>query len=349
MNNVYVVILAGGKGERLWPLSTGSMPKYGLRTFGKTTLLQQAYKRARIALPKARILVVTQKAQVPFIKRQLLFLKNKDILAEPVGRNTAAAIGLAAIKIAKEDPQGVMVVLPADHFMINAKGFSKAVHKAISEADKDLLVTSGIKPTFASTGYGYIKIKAKGKRQLSPQIYNVERFIEKPNLNKAKKFLKGDNYLWNSGIFVWKAEVILKAIKKHMSKLGKALLEIDKSLGGPRYKEKLFNVYKDLKNTSIDYGVLEKSKNVKVIKTNILWDDLGTWEALTRICKKDKNGNVIKAHCKILDTTDSVIVGDSKHLIATLGVNNIVVVHTPGATLVCSRDASEHVKKLLRN
>jgi len=343
MAKLYGVILAGGVGKRLWPCSTTSMPKYGLNIFGKKTLLQQAFTRARKALPGAEIMVVTQKAQASFVKKQLPFLKGNRILIEPFGRNTAAAIGLAAVEIARNDPDAVMLVCPADSYTQENEKFTVAAKRAVSAARDDCLVTLGVKPSYPATGYGYIKAGPKAKGS----AYKVKEFVEKPNLSRAKKFMKDPSYFWNAGVFIWKASAILKATQKHMPRLLKGLKEIDKTFGKPQYQKRLAMIYKRLPDISIDYGILEKAKNTKVVKADMQWDDLGTWANLEKVYKKDKKGNIIRARCKQLSASNSIVLSEDSHLIGLIGVDNLVVVHTPSATLVCSKEKAEQVKEFV--
>ena len=302
---------------------------------GNRSLLQGAYDRLRKITTKDKIFVVTQQKQAALIQKQLPQLSAKNIVKEPFGRNTAAAVGLAALKIGRQSPDAVMVIVPADQYMYEKSGFKKAINNAVRIArERNALVTIGIKPTYPATGFGYIK-------PVSSKVYKVQKFVEKPDLAKAKKFVK-NGYLWNSGIFVWEVTAILEAIRDYTPKLYKQLAQFDSG------RISLLSAYKKIEKISIDYAVLEKSGKVFVVPSDIKWDDIGSWLSFARINKPDKDGNVIDANFKGFDTTGCVIMSkDKKHLVATYGLKNVVVVRTPDATLVCSKDKVEKIKELV--
>src|SRR3989338_4504685 len=340
---VYGVILAGGFGERLWPMSTKRFPKYCLRV-GKTnrSLLGQAYERLRGITAKDRILVVTHKSQLAVVRKELSGLPVKNIISEPYRRNTAAAIGLAAVIIGKVRPDAAMVVVPADQFIPDKNGFYRLMKSAVKAACAgNSLITIGIKHVYPATGYGYIK---KGAKK-TDKAYKVARFVEKPNFQTAKKFLKS-GYLWNSGMFVWEVTAILEALRDHMPRLYGRLFELDKNSG--RFNSALSKAYKSIGSVSIDYGVLEKSGKVLVIPSNLKWDDVGSWLSMTRLLAKDKNGNAVDANFKGINTKNCIVISkDKRHLVATYGLKGIIVVQAPGATLVCPADGTEGIRELV--
>lgn len=337
-DNIYGVILAGGAGERLWPVSRRRCPKYCLNIGGRT-LLQQAYDRMKAVTAKDKIFVVAQGAQANIIKKQLPGL-GRNLITEPFGRNTAAAIGLAAVVIGRQAPDAAMVVVPADHYIpISQKSVFVNLAKAAARVAcvNNSLVTVGVRPAYPATGFGYIKPSAK--KLLN--AYKVEKFVEKPDLAKAKKFIRS-GYLWNAGIFAWEVTAILRAIRDYAPGLSKKLLDYDHG------RISLEKAYKAMDKISIDYAVLEKSDNVYVLPSAIKWDDVGSWLSFARIKGKDKNKNVIDANFKGIDTKSCVVISkDKKHLIATYGLKDLIIVRAKDATLVCSKDKAENIKELV--
>lgn len=343
--SLYAVIIAGGRGKRFWPSSRMHRPKYLLSVFGqKNTLLQQAVRRLKGIVDNRNIIVVTNKLQVNEVKKQLPQIHKGNIIAEPLNKNTAAAIGLAATIISAKNPEAVMVVLPADQIVLEENKFKQTIKVAAGEAAlNNIIVTVGIKPTFPSTGFGYIKTGEKVKNN----IFNADAFIEKPNFIKAKQFLKNKNYFWNGGIFISKACVMLNEINKYMPKLSRALGFIKMYIGTSKFANSLTRHYKSFKDTSIDYGVMEKSKKVCVAKGDFQLYDIGSWKNVAEIIRyKEKNNIVIGRH-ECIDTKNSIIVSHNDHLIGTIGLRDVIIIHTDDVTLVCRKDKSELVKSLV--
>ena len=331
---LYAVIIAGGRGKRFWPQSRIKNPKYFLKLPGqKRTLLQQAVFRLRGLVQRKNIIVVTNKLQSAGVKKQLPQTGKRNIIAEPLSRNTAAAVGLAASIINRKDPDGIMIVLPADQLMKDESKLRGVLRTAVGLVKtKDALVTIGVKPTFPATGFGYIKA---GKR-FKGNIFKADKFIEKPNSKKAGGFVRSKKYFWNSGIFIWKASAILNELKRHTPAIGRNL-----GLGD------LNKRYRRFPDISIDYAVLEKSKKVYVIKAAFKWHDIGSWKSLHEIIKADKKGNIVMGAHVGIDTKNSIIISNKKHLVATAGLKDIIVIHTDDATLVCSKESPELVKRLV--
>lgn len=345
--NIYAVIMAGGTGTRFWPLSRESSPKQMLRIVGEDTMIRQTIKRLHGFVPYENIFIVTNKKQAFDLNLHLQELKtgkgSYTIIAEPFGRNTAPAVGVAAVYLKKKNADSIMIVLPADHSIRHEKVFIEVLTRAVQDAQKGHLVTLGIKPLRPEIGYGYIKA-ATGKQ--ASEIRRVVKFTEKPDMKTAQRYLNDGNYLWNSGIFVWKASAILGEIKKYMPALFKGLSRIEKAIGTAQENDAIEAVYKKLDNISIDYGVLEKSKKVMVIPADIGWSDVGSWTALDEVLPHDTCGNIIRGNVVDAGSKDSLIFG-SNRLVATIGLEDMIVVDTPDATLVCPKERAQDVKKIV--
>ena len=344
----FAVIMAGGQGERLWPLSTRKRPKQFLNLLGKRTMLQETVERIAPLIPIENTIVVVAEQYVPLVLRQLPSLPAKNIVAEPMARGTALCVGVAALWLSRLDPEGTMVVLPADHVITNNVLFLQCLREAIAAASTgDCLITLGIAPDHPATGYGYIR--AVKEPAASNGAMKVEEFTEKPDQGTATRFLRQGDYFWNSGMFVWRVDTILYEIKLHMPKLYAGLQVIKGHLGAVDGQAVLNQVYHDQTAISIDYGVMEKSKCVQMIPTgNIGWSDVGDWAALERVLSKDEYGNSIRASHLGIDTQDSIIVSEEGRLIATLGVSNLVIVDTGKALLVMDKSRSQEVKRIVQ-
>ena len=344
---VKAVIIAGGRGERFWPKSRIRTPKQLLPIASKKSMIYETVKRISPLVKPEDILIIARKGLGTRIKKELPKIPTKNIISEPFGRDTAAAVGLGAILAEKKDPDSVMIILPADHVIGEPQKFLKTLKVASKAArDTDNLVTMGIKPTRPETGYGYIEIGSRVKGQGLRGVYRVKRFTEKPNREEALKFIKSGRYLWNSGMFIWRTSVILEAMRKHVPKLYRGLLEIQKALGTSKEKKVIEKIYRKLDKISIDYGIMEKAKNTLVVEADYLWDDVGNWQALERILSRDREGNITQGQICSLDTKDSIILSD-KRMVGTIGLKDLIVVSTGDATLVCPKDRAQEVKKLV--
>ncbi|GAM08441.1 mannose-1-phosphate guanylyltransferase [Geobacter sp. OR-1] len=346
---MYVVILAGGSGTRFWPLSRKRTPKQLMSVFGGRSMLQRTIDRVLPLQPK-RILVVTNAEQASATAAQLAFVTGVplDVIAEPVGRNTAPAIGLAAAVIARHDPQGVMAVLPADHFIADEESFRGALRAGVETANNGYLVTLGMTPTRPETGYGYIEAD-RSYRGAGP--YPVRRFVEKPNLEKALEYLESGNFYWNSGMFLWRADTILEEISIHMPALFRELdsLEFGAEIWELRdLKPQIEAIYGQIASESIDYGIMEKSEKVEVLPAEFGWSDVGSWSALPDLLDSDGNNNVAMNDTRLIavDATDCLVNGNGK-MVALVGVNGLAVVNTDDALLVCPLDRAQEVKKVV--
>lgn len=345
---IHGVILAGGKGERFWPLSRADRPKQLLRLISDKTMLQETIDRILPMIPLERIIVVTSTDMVEPILKEIPILSRDNILAEPFGRDTCLAIGLAAQHIAKTDPDGVMVVLSADHIIRPAEKLLDIISAGaqIAQAD-DKIVTIGINPTRPETGYGYIKMSKPYKEIGRIMIYEVESFTEKPRQVVAQEYYYGRRHLWNSGMFIWSVDTINKAIASCQANTGDALKEYSARIGTEKETEARLKLYKQSKPISIDFAVLENAENVVAIKGDIIWDDVGSWNALERYKDKDKDNNVVIGDAKISDTFETTIYNNGSGIIVSLGVSDLVVVKTEDIVLVAHKTKVNDVKKVL--
>jgi mannose-1-phosphate guanylyltransferase len=350
MARVFAVIMAGGRGERLWPLSTPKRPKQFLKLRGQKTMLQETVARISPLIPKESIYMVAPKEFTRLVCEQL-DIPRENIIVEPMGRNTAPCVGLAATMLEAKDPQSVMVVLPADHVIKERERFLRILAKATEvAAAEDYLVTLGIVPDRPATGYGYIRRGELLARDGEIEICRAERFIEKPNHKTAERFLEEGGYYWNSGIFIWRADVILAELERHLPELYSGLMRIKEHLGKPKpdLDRVIEEVYKEQESISIDYGVMERSSRVLVIPADIGWSDLGDWSALEAIFEKDGEGNIIQARHLGIDTKDSIIFADKGKLIATIGLEGIVIIETERALLVMNKARAQEVREIVK-
>lgn len=340
---LYAAILAGGIGSRFWPMSRESTPKQLLKVIGDESLLKATLARLKPVVPMDRTSIITNTKQAELIRQHLgCGLKEKlpGFVIEPFGMNTAPAIGLAAMRLYEADPEAVMAILPADHLIEDAKPFRDALKAAAQAAKEGFLVTFGIVPDCPETGYGYIK---SGSRTVMKAgglpIRNVERFVEKPDLKRAKKYLREGGYYWNSGIFVWKAARILEEIKKHLPGLDKALKDIKSG-------DDINKAYKTAEAISIDHGILEKAGRVAVIPARFPWSDVGSWSSFAGILQPDGSGNIIKGRSIDIGSKGSIILGCDR-VVATIGLEGMIVVDTPDATLICPKSRAQEVKDVV--
>jgi len=346
---MYIVILAGGSGTRFWPLSRAALPKQLISITGDRSMLQRTVERVLPLNPK-RILIITNHLQAAETGRQMQSYDSVpiDVIAEPAARNTAPAIGLAAALIAAHDPSGVMVVLPADHFIKNENALRDTLTFAAESARGGSLVTLGILPSRPETGYGYIEAEMNSS---AAGPFPVTRFVEKPPLAEALRYLEEGNFFWNSGMFIWRADAILAEMAAFMPALHAKLAQLipaGAALEGARLKECIATLYQDIENVSIDYGVMEKSSRVLMVPVEMGWSDVGSWSALPEVIEPDSSGTVcVNAAGHIaVDSSDCLIYADGR-IVATVGVHNLVVVSTPDAILVCDRERCQDVKKVV--
>lgn len=343
----YAVIMAGGGGTRFWPLSRQQMPKQLLNISGNDVMINESIKRLTDIIPLSNIYIVTNKKQKDIINELILSdLPRENILFEPVGRNTAACIAYAAIAINKKSPDAVMCVLPSDHHITDEAGFRKILTKACKVAEETgKLITIGIKPAFPATGYGYIRYNPEPESCIDG-AYEVGEFIEKPNIEKARKYLESGSYLWNSGMFVWKVSTILDNLMRYLPRLYKSMMRIKEMMGMETEQAKIDSIYSAIQSISIDFGIMERSDDVLVIPGDFGWSDVGSWDALGSIFPTDENGNIVRAKHICMNTRNSVIYSGDR-LVATIGLDDLIIADTPDALLICPKSKAQEVKSIV--
>ncbi len=347
MENIFCLIMAGGAGTRFWPGSKVAKPKQYLNIFGNDSLLQSTIKRFSTFTNEERIYVVSGKDQAKVLEKQTPMLPKKNLIYEPVGKNTLPCIGLAAMVAEKENPDGVMVVSPSDHLIENIELFKETVLTAVKIADeRDGIVTLGISPTYPATGYGYVKTAEEVTGENEIRQFKVERFVEKPNRETASNYLEQGGFYWNSGLFIFKISVFLKAVKEFAPDLYSDLRKIQSDLGNPTFEQTLDTIYMAVKGISVDYGIMEHARNIYLVEGNFVWNDLGSWESVYQVATKDDNGNVASGEAILVDAKNSYVKTD-RGLIALIGLNDVIVVQDGNTTLVCKRDKAEDVKKIV--
>jgi mannose-1-phosphate guanylyltransferase len=346
---LHAIIMAGGSGTRFWPKSRRDRPKQLLRLSGESTMLQQTVGRIEHLVPPDRVMVITGADQAEATRAQLPDLPAANVIAEPCPRDTAPCVGLAAGIVAHKDPNGTMVVMPADHVIEPVEAFRTSIRAAVSAIDDDptSLVTFGITPTRPETGYGYIERGPLLERRDEIPVYRVVQFREKPDRATAEQFLESGRFLWNSGIFIWRARTILDELLTHRPSLSAGLEPIFRSFGTPEESEILADQFPRLERIAIDKAVMEHAGNVRVLEVPYNWSDVGDWRAVAGLLERDDTGNAIQGHVVVRDTTNSIIISDDGGLVATLGVHDLVVVHSGRATLVARKDQLDKLKALV--
>lgn len=345
-HNLFVVLMAGGVGVRFWPYSRNSKPKQFLDVLGTgKTLLQSTFDRFVPLCPIENIYVVTHEEHAALVREQLPQLSDDQILAEPMRKNTAPCIAYASYKIALKNENAVIVVTPSDHLIMMEEVFQDVIKKAADMAQgQDKLMTLGITPTRPETGYGYIQYhteKAFAKK--------VKTFTEKPELSLAKKFLESGDFVWNSGVFIWGAKAIANAFHQYLPEMAEVFDEVRQKLGTPEEKEAILGAYSQCKNVSIDYGIMEKAKNVYVCLGNFTWSDLGSWASIHEISAKDENNNVINANAHTYDTRNCIIKGSPDKLIVVQGLNGYLVGEFGNVIIVVEKDKEEQFRKFVND
>jgi len=346
-NPIYALILAGGSGERFWPLSRRNRAKQLLRLVSERTLLEETVARLEGFVPTERILILTNIEQEKGVRDLLEGFPKQNIIAEPTKRDTAAAVALGAGWVAARDHSATMLAFPADHVIADRAAFQETMKTAAAAAEETgALVTIGIKPTWACPGFGYIeqgepvRLRSDGKIA----VHRVVRFREKPNIDLAESFLRKGNFRWNAGMFVWSVPTVLSEFNRHAPELADFISQVR----SPKDLDKILHEsFAKLPRISFDYAIMEKAEHVLVVEASFDWDDVGSWQAVARYFKKDEHGNAANGALTALDSSDNIIFNDGETTIALLGVHNLIVVRTGDAILICHRHQAEKIKNLV--
>lgn len=340
------LIMAGGKGTRFWPLSTEEKPKQFLNLIGEETMIQMTVNRIKPIIPIERVFVCAGEMYVDLVKEQLPELPEQNIIVEPEGRNTAPCIALSAFVIKKYYKDANMIVLPSDHLISDEEEFRNVIKNAdeFVKENKGAIITLGMEPTRAETGYGYIRYGNDERVINNHKVIKVDAFVEKPNKEKAKAYIKEGNYLWNGGMFLWSADNILSQIEKYSNDTYKALKDIE-TVDNEEIQELINDNYHKTEAISIDYAVMEKSDSIYVVPSRFGWDDVGSWEALDRYREKDDKGNVLVGNAKVIDSHGNLVISSS-HDIVVEGLKDIYVIENDGKILVGNKSNVANVKEL---
>lgn len=350
--HLFVSILCGGGGKRLWPRSRKKTPKQFIDLFGEETIFQRTFQRAKKITTADKIFVVTSTDYIDDVLKQAEEIPLRNVIPEPVARNTALAMGVAAAYIEKRDPQAVIINLASDHVIAPNSIFVKDIEAAARVAfSSKHIVTVGIKPTHPHTGLGYIRIDKKAREVSGKKLYKVLNFTEKPNLKKAKQFLRSGDYYWNANLYTWRAEVALATYEKLAPKIARGIREIQGVIGEPGEWQTFRRVYQSAADISVDYAISEKADNLLLIPASFSWDDIGDWEVVYQRAKKDKEGNVVIKHGEnggfVVFESQNNLIHFNDQLLALVGVEDLIVVDTGDALLVCHRKKAEKVKQVV--
>lgn len=343
---MYGVIMAGGGGTRLWPKSREKYPKQMHALGGEKPLIEEMTELLSGIVGQEQVYIITNGHHAQAI-RKIIPSAAERILIDPYRRDTAACIGLAAIYLSRLDPNAVMAVFPADHFIASKECFGEVVLAAGKLAADGHVVTIGIKPTGPETGYGYIEMADCMGETGGQKVYKVRRFVEKPNRETAEKYCAAGNYLWNSGMFAWSIPTVLSLFEKHMPDTYARLMKIRDAIGAPNEEEVLHKEYKEMQRISVDYGIMEKLDDILVLPGDFGWNDIGSWTTVAEIATKDSDGNVVNATHIGMDTRNCLIFGTEGRMIATIGIEDLVIVDTEDALLICPKNRSQDVKKIV--
>jgi mannose-1-phosphate guanylyltransferase len=347
----FVVIMAGGRGERFWPQSRLRRPKHLLPIVGEKPMLTQTVDRLGSVVPPENVLIITNKEQRDAVLEICPTLPPENVIAEPVGRDTAAAVGLATVLVEARDPEATFAMLPADHVIHDEAGFQGILETAFAAAEAEpALVTVGITAAYPATGYGYIHRGDVSREVDGRPVYAVQAFKEKPDATTAESYVASGEYYWNAGMFFWRVPVISAEFEAHTPALWGALGAFREGLAAGTALDALLEAhYPNLEKISIDYAIMEKAATVRVVESAFDWDDVGEWPAVARHFPKDAAGNVSRGTVSLLEASGNIVINEDGHLTALIGVDNLIVVQTGDATLVCAKDKAQDIKKLVKS
>lgn len=342
---LHAIIMAGGSGTRFWPESRREMPKQLLRLSGDRTMIQSTVDRLGSLVGDDQTMVVTNAMLVDAIAKQLPDVPRKNLVGEPAKRDTAPCVGLAASLVAHDDPDAIMLVMPSDHVIKDHQAFQDAIRRGVALIDDDpkRIVTFGIKPNYPAESFGYIQ---RGQ-SIGDAAFAVDRFREKPDAATAKQYVDAGTFYWNSGIFLWRADTILAAMKQNVPEITDHIDAIAKSIGSDSYEQTLEREFKAIAGKSIDYAVMENYPNVAVIEAPFDWDDVGSWQAIARLRQADDDGNTVVGSHLGIDTTGCIVRTTGDHTVVTIDVDDLIIVQTADATLVAPKHAEERVREVV--
>jgi mannose-1-phosphate guanylyltransferase len=343
MPTLYAVIMAGGRGERFWPLSTNKLPKPFIPLLGPSTLLQDTVSRIQRMAPLERILISIGAEHREIARRQLPQIPEENFIVEPIGRDTAACLGFSALHIERRDPEAMMLALPADHYVSNADAYIQTIRTGLENLEGATGVVFGITPTRPETGYGYILAE---KPAVAANAWPVIRFIEKPDAPTAERYLASGNYFWNSGMFLWSNRTLLSLFQKHMPETYQGLSRLKPLIGNQGSQKEIHEIFSALPRISIDFGIMEKISGLRLVPAQFEWDDIGNWASLERALPADAQGNIAQGRHIALESGGCILYAQTG-TIATFGVSDLIVVEAGGKILVCSKDKAADLKKLV--